>query len=176
MNALELKFKKMGTAQLLTKISKLIGEEKEACLCVLKQRGQDISKWEENSSKITPEVSSVKIFEAEPEEELTEEEIQVILKSEEIKLPDPKDEKKGSKPETVKSKVKEKLQALLFPEGFTKGMEVKFIASKMSKTPGKELQGSLKRYTYDKQDACFYFVVNVEGKEYYKRPNSINKV
>jgi len=162
MNAVELKFKKMSTAQLLVRVGKLSGEEKEACLSALKQRGQNICKWESQSPNITYEVSSVKIFEIEPEEELEIENKEDISKLSGIIL--------KSDP------IKENLPESNFPEGFIKGMKVKFIASRKSKTPGKELFGSIKRYTYDKQDSCFYFVIDVENKEYYKRPNAITAV
>lgn len=80
MNAIELKFKKMGTTQLLLKVEKLNGEEKLVCIEVLKGRNQDVSKWE---SKIpVTEVSSAKVYEIEPEEELTETEQKLVESSE----------------------------------------------------------------------------------------------
>jgi len=39
------KFKKLGTADLLKKVEKLTGVEKSACVQILSDRGQDVSKW-----------------------------------------------------------------------------------------------------------------------------------
>jgi len=39
------KFQKMGTAQLISKVEKLTGEERVAVLGILEARNQDISKW-----------------------------------------------------------------------------------------------------------------------------------
>ena len=68
METLELKFKKLGTVQLLLKVDKLEGEEKIICFNVLKSRGQDVSKWE---SKVPTSSLGPKIYEIEPEQELT---------------------------------------------------------------------------------------------------------
>lgn len=80
MNAQELKFKKMGTAALLLKVEKLNGAEKEACITVLKQRNQDVSKWEVTAPVVN--VTSSKVYEAEPEEELTPAQEKEVAKAE----------------------------------------------------------------------------------------------
>lgn len=46
MEALIKKFKKFGTLELMKKVEKLSGDDKLACIEVLKQRNQDVSKWE----------------------------------------------------------------------------------------------------------------------------------
>lgn len=45
MEAIVKKFQKMGTAQLIAKMSKLVGEEREAVIGLLEKRNQDVSEW-----------------------------------------------------------------------------------------------------------------------------------
>ena len=104
------KFKKAGTSDLLKKMEKLSGLEKEACIVVLKERGQDVSKWEAvpvPSTEAPVEVSSSKIYEAEPEEVLSPEDEALILKAE------------AEESEMEKSSLIEKVEAhvLLFKKG-----------------------------------------------------------
>ena len=76
MEALIAKFKKLGTAQLLVKVEKSIGEEKEAILFVLTQRGQNVL------SSPKEDVSKQNIIEIEPEDDLTIEEKKIIENAE----------------------------------------------------------------------------------------------
>lgn len=77
---------------------------------------------------------------------------------------------------TPATELKETLAKLSFPEGFSKGDSVTFLASKTSKTPGAELTGKIKRYFFDKQDQKFYFTIDVNGKEMCKRPDAVTKI
>lgn len=49
------KFKKMTTVQLISKVEKSLSEEKDVILFILKNRGQDISKWEPKSENTVSE-------------------------------------------------------------------------------------------------------------------------
>ena len=87
------KFKKSGTAELLKRIEKLTGIEKQACAEVLAERGQDVSKWVVASAEVKEEVKEIanvtettptlfKPYEAEPETELTPAEEKLIKAAE----------------------------------------------------------------------------------------------
>jgi len=87
------KFKKSGTAELLKRIEKLTGIEKQACAEVLAERGQDVSKWVVTTPEVKKEVKEIaagteiaptlfKPYEAEPETELTPAEEKLIKKAE----------------------------------------------------------------------------------------------
>lgn len=178
METLVKKFKKNSTSQLLIKVGNLTGIEKDACLVVLKERNQDVTKWEiPEVKKIVKPVSSAGkvIMEFEDETPLTKEEKKLLSDFE-------KGEKKNhsvsseKKKETPAANLKETLTNLVYPEGFTKGTMVTFLASKSSKTPGAKLSGKIKRYYFDKQDQAYYFIVDVDGKDMCKRPTAVTKI
>lgn len=101
MEELVKKLKKCGTADLLKKVEKFTGMEKEACIEVLKQRGQDVTKFEVAKKQEVPATSSV-VYEFEDEQELTPEE-KKLLKSVGKKEKEPKAKKeKVLKEKTIK--------------------------------------------------------------------------
>ena len=93
------KFKRMGTTQLVNKIEKLSGSEKEVCIEILKQRGQDISKWT--------------IYEAEPETPLTSKEEAIIAKAEKDFDKEKKAEKKAEQIQVLASQPPKKVRATI---------------------------------------------------------------
>lgn len=83
------KYKKMGTNQVISQLGRVTGVAKEACLEVLRSRGQDVSEWETVIEIPVKEsefrkVGSSSIFEASPEEELTQKELQRVQSEERI--------------------------------------------------------------------------------------------
>ena len=96
METLIAKFKKSATFELLKKVEKLNGIEKEACIVVLKQRNQDVSKWEvkEEIKEKEEETMVGSIHEEEPEEELSSEDQKKLDKA--IKEADKEDSVKQS--------------------------------------------------------------------------------
>jgi hypothetical protein len=187
MEALLKKFKKMTTPQLLVKVGKLSGEELEACVCVLEIRGADVGKYKE----LTPVTETVEIvnsvgpiYEYESEDELTAEEQVMLDKAEaDLKLQkkEPKTEIIFGKISLCKAPVKGEVipvtssDSLEHPEGVKKGDLVNFAASMRSKVPGEILTGKVKRFYFDKQDQCDYFVIAVGEKDYCKRPKAVTK-
>lgn len=137
MNASELKFKKMGTAQLLTKVDKLIGEEKTACIEVLKSRGQNVSKWDVTAS-VSPVVNSAQVYEVEPEGELTSEEAAILAAA----------EKKSSKPSKVKKSKAVKEKVVKATKLTPKAMEILAL-----------LKAGVSKYAIAKQLNTYYSVV-----------------
>lgn len=101
------KYSKMGTGQVVSQMSRVTGNAREACLEVLRKRGQDISEWEEIvEDSVKPselrKVGSSSIFEDSPEGELTQKESQRV-KIEEREL-DKEKSRAVTKKEVVTSK------------------------------------------------------------------------
>lgn len=77
METLIKKFSKMGTVQVIAQLERgITGDIKQACIEILKKRGQDISQWE--NSKPSMSAKKPTVFEAEPEERLSPKEEKAI--------------------------------------------------------------------------------------------------
>lgn len=184
------RLKKQTTVQLLAKVAKLTGEELDACLIVLEQRGQDTSKLVTvKTPRVAPKKDSRVVVEIPADDDdLTPADKKAIEKAEKEadKAAKKADKKAPAAAASTKPKAEPKAKkdtvdvpkpdATVYPEGFAKGMIVKFKASSRSKNPGEEFAGVLKRYFFDKQDNGYYFLINVAGKEYCKKPNAVTAV
>lgn len=168
MEELVKKFKKMTTAQLLVKRSKIKGEELEAVEKVLELRGQIIKKDEISEPEIVApgeeEIFDHKISERtiyiEKPSLLSDEEKNILEK----KINETEHKIIDSSPESIPS--------ISFPEGFKKDDKVSFLPFRSKE----KILGFIKSYSYDKQSKCFYFYIKAGEKFYYKKPESVELV
>jgi len=171
------KFQKMGTAQLLSKVEKLTGEERVAVIGILEQRNQDVSKFRVGATAPTEKV----VFES--EEPLTKDEAKQLSNAEKMQKTLDKAEK-ALKPAKVKAEKapKEPKDPKVKKEKVVKEKKVRVKKEKIAKEPktaptegsisAKVLEllkaGELSKYKIAKECKTHYSVVVFVEKHYLK--------
>lgn len=173
------KYKKMGTAQVISQMGRVKGNAKLACIEVLKSRNQDVSQWEEEG--LTEEFSPKQekpvvehltkriVFELEPEEDLTEEEKRILAKYEAEREEDPISVRLRAEKNSKNSKIK--VEKLTITKK-TKTAKTKFLESKLftigdlvntKSKSGEQISGLVTKIDKDKEDN-FWLQLNVNSK------------
>ena len=174
----------MGTAQVIAQLERgITGDTKQACIEILKKRGQDISQWE--NSKPSMSAKKPTVFEAEPEEQLSPKEekaIKAALKERDedsvsVKLRAQKDKSKSADKEVKKAERKQSVASAKAVKASTKKV------SKDAKTAPKEgskaetilallKEGKLPKNSIAKQVNTYYSVVDWVEKRYLSQPET----
>lgn len=163
------KFQKMGTAQLISKVEKLTGDERTVVIDLLKARNQDVSKW-------TGDVAEKVVFES--DEPLTKEEAKQLSNAEKMQKNLDKAEKalNPAKAEKAPKELKVKKEKVV------KEKKVRAKKEKVAKVPktaptegsisAKVLEllkaGELSKYKIAKECGTHYSVVVFVEKHYLK--------
>lgn len=174
------KFQKMGTAQLLSKVGKLTGEERVAVIGILEARNQDVSKFRIGYVAPTENV----VFKS--EEPLTKDEAAQLSKAEKLQKQLDKAEK-ALKPAKVKAAKapKEPKAPKVKKEKVVKEKKVRVKKEKVAKAPktapaegsisAKVLEllkaGELSKYKIAKDLGTHYSVVVFVEKHYLANPS-----
>jgi len=192
------KYKKMGTAQVISQMGRVKGNAKLACLEVLKSRNQDVSQWEEEGLVEEKKVkfqelkkefieSKKTVYEAEPEEELTKEERKAIIEAEKEFERERKEDdiaiklraEKQNKP--LQKVVKEKIKVVK-SKGSSKS-NIQYLDESQDK-PGIKVNslvitkdgmtGSVENIYICPKVNKEYLKINVDGKFVYRRSVTVN--
>lgn len=169
------KFQKMGTAQLISKVEKLTGEERVAVIGILEQRNQDVSKWRVGAEAPVEKVVFV------DEEPLTDEQEKQLSSAEKLQkqldkadkaLKKPAKEKAEKAPKTPKAKKEKVAKEKKVRVKKEKAVKVPKTAPAEGSISAKVLEllkaGELSKYKIAKECGTHYSVVVFVEKHYLK--------